>query len=37
MYFFKKKDTDSNSKMSSLTSDPQTLAPEQRSSKTPKI
>jgi hypothetical protein len=31
--FFKKKDAVSNSKMSSSTSNPQTLAPEQRPSK----
>ena len=35
--FFKKKDADSNSKMSSSTSNPQTLAPEQRPSKMPRI
>ncbi|XP_059446621.1 uncharacterized protein LOC132178187 [Corylus avellana] len=35
--FFKKKDADSNSKMSSSTSNPQTLAPEQRHSKMPRI
>ncbi|XP_059441896.1 uncharacterized protein LOC132174221 [Corylus avellana] len=35
--FFKEKDADSNSKMSSSTSNPQTLAPEQRPSKMPRI
>jgi hypothetical protein len=35
--FFKKNDVDSNSKMSSSTSNPQTLAPEQCPSKMPRI
>jgi hypothetical protein len=35
--FFKKKDVDSNSKMSLSTSNPQTLAPEQPPSKVSKI
>jgi hypothetical protein len=35
--FFKKKDSDSNFKMSSSTSNPQTLAPKQHPSKMPII
>jgi hypothetical protein len=35
--FFKKKNVDSNSKMSSSTSNPQASTPKQRSSKMPRI